>query len=94
MLRREQSSQISLESGPPIFVSSLGCDPHSSDIDLLVLIGSAKTDPDQFKRVFAEGLLKDKLDIFEAIFSYKVLYLRGEKLLAERPFLQAKRALF
>ena len=34
-------------------------------------LGSAKTDPDQFKRVLEEGLLKNKFDIFEAIFSYK-----------------------
>ena len=32
------------------------------------MFGSARTDPDQFKRVFEEGLLKDKFDLFEASF--------------------------
>ena len=53
-------------------------------------LGSAKTDPVRFKRNFEEGLLKDNLSFLRLI---EVLFLRGEKQLAKRPFLQAKPAL-
>ena len=57
-------------------------------------IGSAKTDPVQFKWGFGEVLVKDKFAFKRLI---KALYLSlGPKreLLAKCPFLQAKRALF
>ena len=53
--------------------------------------GSAKTDPVRFKWGFGEGLLKDKFAFFEA---YESPTPKRRKLLAKRPFLQAKRALF
>ena len=54
-------------------------------------LGSAKTDPVRFKWGFGEGLLKDKFAFFEAS---KILIPKRRNLLAKRPFLEAKRALF
>ena len=55
------------------------------------MIWSAKTDPSGLNEVFGEGRLKDEFAFFEA--SKNPLPYR-RKLLAKRPFLQAKRALF
>ena len=52
-------------------------------------LGSAKTDPVRFKWGFGEGLLKDKFAFFEAS---KRPILKRRKLLAKRPFFQAKKA--
>ena len=57
----------------------------------LSLIGSAKTDPVRFKWGFGEVLLKDKFPFFEAS---KNPIPRRRNLLAKRPFLLAKMALF
>ena len=54
-------------------------------------IGSAKTDPVGFKGGFREGHLKDKFALLEAS---KNPIPKRRKLLAKRPFLQAKTALF
>ena len=74
-----------------IFSSFLGWDPQTRTDFLLLKIGSAKTDPVRFKWGFGEGLLKDKFAFFEASKSPTP---KRRKLLAKRPFLQAKRALF
>ena len=47
-------------------------------------LGSAKTDPVQFKWGFGDGLLKDKFAFFEA---YKSPIPKRRKLLAKHPFL-------
>ena len=49
-----------------------------------LIIGSAKTDPVQFKWGFGEGLLKDIFVCFEA---YKSPIPKRRKLLAKCPFL-------
>ena len=54
-------------------------------------IRSAKTDPVRFKWGFGEGRLKDKFAFFQA---YKNPIPKRRKLLAKRPFLEAKRVLF
>ena len=54
-------------------------------------LGSAETDPVRFKWGFGEGLLKDKFAFFEAS---KNPTPKRKELLAKRPFLVSKRALF
>ena len=54
----------------------------------MLSFGSAKTDPVRFKWGFGEGRLKDKFAFFEA---YKNPISQRRKMLAKRPFLQAKK---
>ena len=62
---------------------------------LFNLLGVQKLTWISLKGVSEEGLLKDKFARFGGQFSLiKVLGMSGEKLLAKRPFLQAKAALF
>ena len=58
---------------------------------VVALLGSAKTEPVQFKWGFEEGLLKDKFVFFRLI---KVLHLRGEDCLQNAHFYKQKGALF
>ena len=56
-------------------------------LENLRLILECKTDPVRVKRGFEEGLVKDKSTFFCWQCSLiKVLYLRGDKLLAQHPF--------